>query len=150
MEMDVGVFLEPALVLLMGVEVVEDDVEFAIREGGNDAVHEAEELDTAAALGMRGNDRSGGDFERLAEQAVAVASPARINLPSNPIVKPLAFNTASVQPSGQPASISSALICSPVRPRFCAIMPIVSPRSPWTTNWLYAKIEALEGKRPLA
>ena len=56
MEMDVWVSLEPALILLMGIEVVEDHVEFAIREGGNEAVHEAEELDPAAPLGMRGND----------------------------------------------------------------------------------------------
>jgi hypothetical protein len=34
MEMDIGVFLEPALVLLVGVEIVEDDVQLAIREGG--------------------------------------------------------------------------------------------------------------------
>src|SRR5258708_11087569 len=64
MEMDVWVFLEPALVLLMRVEIVEDDMEVAIREGGNDAVHEAEELDTAAPLGMRRDNLSGGDFER--------------------------------------------------------------------------------------
>src|SRR5271169_383090 len=64
MEMDFGVFLEPALVLLMRVEIVEDDVKLAIREGGNDAVHEAEEFDTAAPLGMRRDNPSGGDFER--------------------------------------------------------------------------------------
>ena len=33
--MDFGVFLEPALVLLMGVEIVEDDVKLAVREGVN-------------------------------------------------------------------------------------------------------------------
>jgi len=32
------VFLEPALVLLMRVEIVEDDVKLTIREGGNEAV----------------------------------------------------------------------------------------------------------------
>ena len=79
METDGGVFLEPALVLLMGVEVVEDDVEVAIREGGNDAVHEAEELDTAAPLGMRGNDRSGGDFERC-EQGPGPVPPVVVAL----------------------------------------------------------------------
>ena len=42
-------FLEPALVLLLRVEIVEDDVKLTIREGGNEAVHEAEELDTSAA-----------------------------------------------------------------------------------------------------
>ena len=50
MKMDFGVFLEPALVLLMGVEIVEDDVKLAIREACDDAVHEAEELDPAALL----------------------------------------------------------------------------------------------------
>jgi hypothetical protein len=42
--------------------------------------------------------------------------------------KPLAFSSDSVQPFGQPASISSAPICSPVRPgkeRWT-----VSPRTP--------------------
>src|SRR5262245_5789459 len=63
MKMDVGVLLEPALVLLVGVEIVEDNVKLAIREGGNNAVHETEELDTAAALGMRRNDPAGGNFE---------------------------------------------------------------------------------------
>ena len=42
-------FLEPALVLLLRVEIVEVDVKLTIREGGNEAVHEAEELDTSAA-----------------------------------------------------------------------------------------------------
>src|SRR5215813_4683974 len=64
MEMDSGMFFEPALVLLVRVEIVEDDVKLAIREGGDDAVHEAEELDTAAALGMRRDNPAGGDFER--------------------------------------------------------------------------------------
>ena len=53
METDFGVFLEPALVLLVRVEVVQDDVKLTIRDGGHDAVHEAQELDPAAALGMR-------------------------------------------------------------------------------------------------
>ena len=41
-----------------------NDVKLATPEGGNDAVHEAEELDTAAPLCMRRDDPSGGDFER--------------------------------------------------------------------------------------
>ena len=55
MEVDVWMFLEPAIALLMGVEIIEDDVQLAMREGGNHAVHEAEELDTAPPLGMLGN-----------------------------------------------------------------------------------------------
>src|SRR5262245_64356678 len=38
MEMDVAVFLEPALVVLVRVEIVDNDVKLATREGGNDAV----------------------------------------------------------------------------------------------------------------
>ena len=56
----------------MGVEIVEDDVKLAIREGGNDAVHEAEELDTAAPLRMRRDDPPGGHFERCEQGRGAV------------------------------------------------------------------------------
>src|SRR6202011_1556862 len=82
MEPHVGVFLEPALVLLMRVEIVEDDVKLAIREGGNEAVHEAEELDTAAPFGMRRDDPPGGDLEcgeqgRGAVPLVVVALPGQ-------------------------------------------------------------------------
>jgi hypothetical protein len=59
------VLLEPALVLLMRVDIIEDDVKLAVREAGNEAVHEAEELDAAAPLRMRCNDPAGGDFTRL-------------------------------------------------------------------------------------
>src|SRR6476646_4796616 len=72
MEMDFGVFLEPALVLLMGVEIVEDDVQLAVREGVNKAIHEAEELNAAAALGMRRDDPPGGDFKRCEQRRGAV------------------------------------------------------------------------------
>jgi hypothetical protein len=34
------------LVLLMGVEIVEDDVKLAVRKSRGDAVHEVEKLDT--------------------------------------------------------------------------------------------------------
>jgi len=64
MEVDLRMFLEPAIALLMGVEIIEDDVHFAVREGGNHTVHEAEKLETAAALGMLGNNLPAGDLER--------------------------------------------------------------------------------------
>ena len=51
------------LILLVGVEIIEDDVKLAIRKGGNDAVHEAEELDATAPIRMRGDDLSRGDLE---------------------------------------------------------------------------------------
>src|SRR4051812_47843523 len=72
MKMDFGVFLEPALVLLMGVEIVGDDVQLAVREGVNKAIHEAEELNAAAALGMRRDDPPGGDFKRCEQRRGAV------------------------------------------------------------------------------
>ena len=53
MEMNVWVSLEPAFALFMGVEIVEDEVQLAIREGGGDAAHKVKKLDTAPPLGMR-------------------------------------------------------------------------------------------------
>ena len=38
MEVHVWMFLEPAIALLMGVEIIENDVQLAIREGRNHAV----------------------------------------------------------------------------------------------------------------
>jgi hypothetical protein len=74
MKMDFGVHLEPALVLPVGVEIVEDDVKLAIREGVNKAVHEAEEIDAAAALGVCRDDPASGDFKRR-EQCGSPALP---------------------------------------------------------------------------
>ena len=42
--------LEPRLVLLVGVEVVEDDVKLAVRKSRGDTVHEVEKLDAATAF----------------------------------------------------------------------------------------------------
>ena len=56
--------LEPVLVLLVSVEVVEDDVKLAVRKGRGDAVHKVEKLDPATAFRMRCDDLPGGDFER--------------------------------------------------------------------------------------
>src|ERR1019366_6964867 len=64
MKFHIRVGLEPVLVLLMGVEIVEDDVKLSARKGRGDAVHEVEKLDAAAAFRMRRDDLSGGDFER--------------------------------------------------------------------------------------
>ena len=47
MKFHIGVGLEPVLVLLVGVEIVEDDVKLAVRKSRGNAVHEVEELDTA-------------------------------------------------------------------------------------------------------
>jgi hypothetical protein len=56
----------------MCVDIVEDDAKFTIREGGNEAVHEAEELHTTAPLGMHRDDPSGGDFERCEQSRSAM------------------------------------------------------------------------------
>src|SRR5882724_5407634 len=64
----------------MGVEIVEDDVKLAIWESGNEAVHEAEELDTPTPLGMRRDDPAGGDFERC-EQGRGPVPPVVVALP---------------------------------------------------------------------
>src|ERR1700756_3707745 len=50
MKLQVGVGLEPMLVLLVGVEVVEDDVKLPVRKSRGDAVHEIEKLDAATAF----------------------------------------------------------------------------------------------------
>src|SRR5262249_61176775 len=60
MEVDLRMFLEPAVTPLMSVEIVEDDMQLAIRKGSHDVLHEAEELDTPAPLRMCRNDPSGG------------------------------------------------------------------------------------------
>ena len=64
MKCHIGMGLEPILVLLVGVEVVEDDVKLAVRKGRGEAVHEVEKLHTPTAFRMRRDDLSGGDFER--------------------------------------------------------------------------------------
>ena len=64
MEFDVGMLPEPVLILLVGVEIVQDDVKLAARVGFDDAVHEVEKLDAAATLCVRRGDFSGGDFKR--------------------------------------------------------------------------------------
>src|SRR6516165_5477387 len=72
MEADLRMFLEPTVALLMSVEIVEDDVQLAIGEAGDDMVHEAEELDAAPPLGMRRNDPARGNFERTKQRRGAV------------------------------------------------------------------------------
>src|SRR4029450_2594943 len=49
-EMNVGVTLEPAILAgLVGVEIVENDVDGGVGVGGDDVVHEVEELDAPTA-----------------------------------------------------------------------------------------------------
>ena len=50
MKFHIGMGLKPVLVLLVGIEVVEDDVKLAVWESRSDAGHETEKLDAAAAF----------------------------------------------------------------------------------------------------
>jgi hypothetical protein len=56
--------LEPAVVLgLMGLEIIEDDVDGGVRVAGDDVVHEVEELDAAATVLVRRGHLAGGHLE---------------------------------------------------------------------------------------
>lgn len=48
---------------LVGIELVEHDVDLALPMGGDDAVHEVEELTTSAAFVVAGADLAGDDIE---------------------------------------------------------------------------------------
>src|SRR5450631_3907422 len=65
-------WLSQDALVLVGAEVVEDDVKLAVRKGCGDAVHEVEKLDTATAFRMRRDDLSGGDFQRRKQRRRAV------------------------------------------------------------------------------
>jgi hypothetical protein len=82
---------------------------------------------------------------------VATANPLRTRLASSPTVKPCARRIGSVHPFGDPASIFSALICSPVRPldvvAVCRPMPADKARRPAPEKTLGA-LFSLPGVRP--
>jgi hypothetical protein len=50
MKLHIGMRLEPMLVLLVRVEIVQNDVKLAFRKGCGNAVHEAKKFDTATEL----------------------------------------------------------------------------------------------------
>jgi len=50
MKLHIGMGLEPMLILLVGVKVVEDNVQLAFGKSRSDAVHEVEKLDAATAF----------------------------------------------------------------------------------------------------
>ena len=65
-EVEVNVFVpgQPPIPLgLVGLQVVENDVDLLVWVVGHHLVHEVEELDAAPALGMLGLDRAGRDLE---------------------------------------------------------------------------------------
>jgi hypothetical protein len=73
-EMHVRMTLEPAVVLgLVGIEVVEDDMDGRVRMSGDDIIHEVEELDGPPALLVRGRHLASGYFEGGEQRRGAVA-----------------------------------------------------------------------------
>ena len=74
MEADVWVAGEPAFALgLVGRKIVEDDVDLLAWIGGDDAVHEIEELDAPATLVVAGSDVAAEHVERGKQGRGAVA-----------------------------------------------------------------------------
>jgi len=64
-EMHVGMLLEPTVVLgLMGTEIVNDGVQFVAGIGGDDLVHEGEELDPPPAALVGGDHLAGDHIQR--------------------------------------------------------------------------------------
>src|SRR5262249_7104627 len=73
MEMHVAMTGKPAVGLrLMGVEVVEDDMNLPLGMRGDDVVHKIEELDAPAAAIMLGSNLAGGDVESSEQRRGAV------------------------------------------------------------------------------
>lgn len=50
MKFHAGMFLNAALVLLMGVKIIQDDTKVTVGKSGYNAVREAKKLDAAAAF----------------------------------------------------------------------------------------------------
>jgi hypothetical protein len=63
MEMHSRMLLQPALVLLVGIEIIQHDVKLAVRKSCNDLVHEAEEFDAPAPLFVLAQNLAGRDIE---------------------------------------------------------------------------------------
>ena len=74
-KMNVGVSRQPAVMLgLMGIEIVEDDVKFALWIERHNLVHEVQELPPAPALSVAGNiDLAGHDVERGKQRSGTMA-----------------------------------------------------------------------------
>ena len=65
MEVDVLIPFQPHVALgLVGGEIVEDNMNFAPRIGGDDLVHEIEELDAPAFLVVTADNRAARKIER--------------------------------------------------------------------------------------
>src|SRR5664279_1333727 len=74
MEMNVAVTIEPCVAGgFVGGEIVEDDVDFALRVGSDDPVHEVEELDASASLIVAADDLAAGDIQGGKQRGRAMA-----------------------------------------------------------------------------
>ena len=72
-EVNVRMAFEPAVFFgLMGVEVVEDDMDFAARMCGGDPVHEVQKLDPAPPFVLPSRHLAGGDIERREQSCGSV------------------------------------------------------------------------------
>jgi len=58
-----GMGLEPIVIFLVGIEIVEHDVKLLVGIGGDHLVHEVEEFHPSAALTVRGRHLAAGDIE---------------------------------------------------------------------------------------
>jgi hypothetical protein len=63
MEVHPGMLLQPTLVLLVGIEIIQCDVKLAVGKGCNDLVHEAKEFDAPAPLFVLAQNLAGRDIE---------------------------------------------------------------------------------------
>lgn len=72
MKFHIGMCFEPFLVLLVGAEIVENDVKLAVRKCCGHAIHKVEKLDPATSFRMRRKDLPGGDFQRGKQRGRAV------------------------------------------------------------------------------
>ena len=97
-EADVWVSGEPAFALgLVGRKIVEDDVDLLAWIGGDDAVHDIEEVDAPATLVMAGSDVAGEHVERGKQGRGAVALVVVAAAAERPSVGPLEIALGALQ-----------------------------------------------------
>jgi hypothetical protein len=90
--------LEPAVVFwLVGIEVVEDDMDGGVRMGGDYVVHEIEEFDTSPAVFMGGGDLAGGHLESGEQRRGAVALIVVTVTGQGPAVRKLQISLGALQ-----------------------------------------------------
>lgn len=93
--------LEPAVVVgFVGIKVIEDDVDGGVGMGGDDIIHEVEELDAPPALLVRGRHLAGGYFEGGEQRRGTVAL----------VIVAMSGQRSTVRKLGYPCARSSAWI----------------------------------------